>query len=180
MSNRRMFWVVPVLLLGAAVVVAGETAELGGVVADLKWKSLDGKEVSLGALRKTDKEAGKVVVVHFWSYKCPSGKRILDEVKAMAEACEKNGMAFIGVCAYGESEAELKAFAEKNGISYTLCCDEGKTGTNTLGAKVVTATYVLDREGKLVYRGGWAKAMDAAGEANEGKEVSVKETKPAG
>lgn len=176
----KRWLMVPALLLGAAMVWGGDVAELGKVAPDLKWKTLDGKEVSLSDLRKSDKEEGKVVVIHFWSYKCPSGKVILDQVKAMAEECEKKGMVFVGICAYGESEAELKAFAEKNGIEYALCFDVGKAGAKGLGAKVVTATYVLDKEGNLVYRGGWEKAMDAASATNDGKEVEVKETKPSG
>lgn len=163
--------------LALSCLAQDDPAELGKVVADLVLKDLNGKELKLSDFRKPE---GKPLIVHFWSYKCPSGRAILEEIKKLAEKCEKEGVAFLGLCAYGESEEQLRKFSDKERLSYTLCYDAGKKGAKLFGAKVVTATYVLDREGKLVYRGAWDKAWSAAAAAKEGKEVEVKETTPKG
>jgi len=165
-----MEWILAATLL----LCDDEKAELGKVVPELLLKDLTGKEVKLSELR------GKAVLIHFWSYKCPSGTRILSEVRELAEKCEKDGVVFFGICSYGESEAQLKKFAEKEQVKYPLCFDSQKKGAKLFGAEVVTTSYVLDKEGKLVYRGAWDKAWDAAAAAKEGKEVEVKETKAKG
>jgi peroxiredoxin len=155
-------------------------AELGKVVPDLSWKNLQGKEVSLASFRKTSESAGKPLLLVFWSYKCPSGKALLSQVEEAAAKSEKEGIGFIGICSYGESEADLKKFAEERGLRYTLCFDEGLKGAKLFDAKVVTAAVVLDRDGKLAYRGAWNKAWDAAAALAAGREVEVKETKAFG
>ncbi len=160
--------------------VPDEPAELGKVVPDLSLKDVNGKDLRLSDFRKSDKAEGKPLLVLFWSYKCPSGRVILEDVKKLAERCEKEGVAFLGLCAYGESEEQIKKYSDKERLTYTLCYDAGKKGTKLFGAKVVTASYVLDREGKLVYRGAWDKAWDAAAAVKAGKEVEVKETTPKG
>ncbi|MBI2900035.1 MAG: TlpA family protein disulfide reductase [Planctomycetes bacterium] len=156
------------------------TVEWDKVVPDLALKTLEGKDLKLSDFRKSEKAEGKVLIVHFWSYKCPSGNRILADVKALAEKCEKEGVGFVGICAYGETEEQLRKFAQENDLKYPLCFDTDKKGAKLFGAKVVTFTCVLDREGKLVYRGAWEKAWDAAAAAKDGKEVKERETKAKG
>lgn len=165
-----------ILALALSVSAVDEKAELGKVVPDLVLKDLAGKEIKLSDFRK---DGGKVVLVHFWSYKCPSGAKIMDKVRTLAEKCGTD-VQFIGICSYGESEADLKKYAEESGIKYTLCYDTDKKGAKLFDAKVVTASYVLDKEGKLVYRGNPDKVWDAVEAAKNGKEVAEKETKAKG
>lgn len=151
-----------------------EKAELNKACPDLTVKDLAGKEIKLSELK------GKVVMIHFWSYKCPSGKAILADLKEKAAKCEKEGIVFVGVCAYGETQDQLKKFHADNEIAYTLCFDDGYRATKLFDAKVVTSTYILDKEGKLVYRAGWEGAMDAALAANQGKAIEKNDTKAKG
>ncbi len=171
------------LTLGCALLTStsGEDkAELGKVVPDLTFKDLSGKEFKLSDFRKNEKSEGKVVHLVFWSYKCPSGAKIMADLKALSEKCEKEGVVFVGLCAYGESEDQLKKYADQNDVKYPLCFDTDKKGAKLFDAKVVTASFVLDREGKLVYRGAWGKAWAATEATLAGKEVAEKETKAKG
>lgn len=152
----------------------GEKAELNKACPDFTVKDLAGKEWKLSDLK------GKIVVVNFWSYKCPSGKKIHGEIKEGVAKLEEAGIVYIGVCAYGETADELKKFQTNNDLKYTLCFDEGYKATKLFDAKVVTSTYILDKEGKLVYRAAWQGSVDAALALKEGKAIEKNDTKAAG
>jgi peroxiredoxin len=166
--------------LAALLCLDGEKAELGKTCPDLALKDLSGKEVKLSDFRKSDKTEGKIVLVTFWSYKCPSGAAIMKDVAAAAEKCEKEGIAFVGICAYGETEDQIRKYVEREQVKYALCFDTNYAGTKLFDAKVVTASYVLDREGKLVYRGSWDQALNAALAAKDGKAIEKNDTKAKG
>lgn len=131
-----------------------DRAELGKVCPDVALKTLDGKEIKLSDFRKADGKDGSVVLVVFWSFKCPDGAGILPALKEKFPELEKQGIQFVGVCSYGEPEDKIKDFVAKNEIKYTLCYDSGCAIAKVLGAKVATAALVLDTEGKVVYTGG--------------------------
>src|SRR5262245_18644607 len=59
-------------VLLAGVMVSADDLKLGDVVADLQFKTLDGKDVNLADFRG---DKGKVVVIYFESDKCPSAIR---------------------------------------------------------------------------------------------------------
>lgn len=163
-----------------------DAVALGGVVPDFSLPAPgSGDAVSFAALRKGADGATVPVVVSFWSYKCPSGKSSMKRYAALAEAAAKKGARFVGVCSYGESAGDIAKYAKDNGIGYTLGVDADTKVADIFGAQAVTATYVVDKDGKLVYRGSlgdedapWPeKALD---EAMAGKPVSKAETRPTG
>jgi peroxiredoxin len=131
-----------------------DKAELGKICPDIALKDLAGKEIKLSEFRKADGKDGSVVLIVFWSYKCPDGAGILPILKEKMPELDKQGIKFVGVCSYGEPEDKIKEFAEKNEIKYTLCYDNGLAAAKALGARVATAALVLDAEGKVQYIGG--------------------------
>jgi len=171
----------------AGLVVAAaddEKAELGKPVPKFALKTADGKtEVSIEQFRKSEKREGKIVAVHFWSFKCPSGNKALGEVKKFADFCKGKGVEFLAICSYGESPEELEKFRQENKIDYPLLMDEECTVAELFGAKVVTSSYVIGPDGVLLYAGGFRGSRkekngveEALKEVLDGKEVSRKET----
>jgi peroxiredoxin len=167
------------LLAALTVIAAQDRAELGKVCPDLTLKAIDGQEFKLADLRKSEGKEGSIVVVTFWSYKCPTGEGVMDKWSEAHEALGKIGAKLLGVCTYGESVDELKKYAADHGIAYPLIHDpEGKLA-RFFGAKVVTHSVVLDPEGKVVYVGGvWRKVkedtydfLSAAQDCRAGKEL---------
>lgn len=165
-------------LLAAALCVAlfaDEKPEVGKVVADIKMKSTEGKEIKLGDFRadKEKKAAGSITVVYFWSYKCPTGKPVIASVKDFQEkvAGEKSGVKLICIASYGESADDVTTYAKDNSLSHTFCHDGDKALAKVFGAKQVNTTFVMDPEGKLVFRGGFEGNAEAAVKAiKDGKE----------
>lgn len=150
---------------------------LGEVVPDVSFKAYDGKEYKLADFRdnKEKKFDGQVVVVYFHSEKCPA-QIAIDTVKKYADAWKdpKNGVKFLAFFAYGhDNEKRIGEFIEENKLSYTCAWDTEKKLRNHFGAKQVNMTFVLDKTGKLIYRGGFIETKKG------GKETVVEAVKAA-
>jgi peroxiredoxin len=156
-----------------ATVFADDKPEVGKVVADLAIKSMDGKEIKLSDFRanKEKKAEGSITVIYFWSYKCPSGAPVLPKVKEFVEkvAGEKSGVQFVAISAYGEKADDVTKYVKDNEIKYTLSHDGEKAIAKALAVKQVNTTFVMDRDGKLIYRGGFDDAEAAVKAIKEGK-----------
>ena len=59
----------------------------------------------------------------------------------------------------GEPRAKVDAFVRRRGLRYTQVLDEDFRLADALGQRDVPATLVIDRNGKIVYRG---DALDRA------------------
>ena len=154
---RNPYWLSLALIvaLGVGAAEAQEkVAEIGKVVKDESLTLLDGKKASLSDYRNDEKgEGGKIVVLTFWSYKCPTGKRMMERNEKLAEYCRENDVVFLGVSSYGESKEQVKKYSDENKISYPIAFDGDQSITKTLGATCVSTTAILDKDGKLVYYG---------------------------
>ena len=160
-----------ILLLAAALT-------LGAAVPDFSARAIDGgAEIKLSDLRKGEEGKSVPVVVTIWSFKCPSGAASMDKYKALAEATEKKGGKFLGLCSYGESAQKIAAFAKEKGITYRLVADDDTKAAAVFDAQAVTETYVIDKDGKLAYHGNLEGAEAALDDILAGKPVSKAETK---
>src|SRR6185503_11106850 len=128
---------------------------LGAAVPDFTLKTTAGKETSFASLRAAGVDGATVpVVVAFWSYTCPSGAAAMDRYAELAAATEKKGGRFVAICCHGETAAQIDAYAKEHGIKYPIWVDPKGAAIDTFGVKVVTSTFVVDKDGKLVYKGG--------------------------
>jgi len=162
---------VAVALLGLFALAAASKDELklGEPVPDAAMKDYDGKEFKLSDFRAdaAAKREGQVVVVYFQSEKCPAAV-LPSEVRKVASAWSdpKAGVKFIAVYAYPHDTQETIAkFIKDNQLAYTNVWDTDKKLRDHFGAKQVNTTFVLNKEGKLVYRG-------AFGAVNKKREVT--------
>lgn len=180
-----------VVAVGALVALAlaqdSQTVKLGEICPPLTLSTVEGeKEIKLEDFRKKEGSEGQIVVVTFWSFKCPSGEAALPDLKKIYEYAKEKNVVFLGICSYGESAAELAKYAKDNGIPYPLLYDGKTAAAKLFAAKVVTASYILDRDGRCVYKGAYKGRRDSAAlfealkEVVEGKEVTVKETQARG
>lgn len=186
------------LLAPAAALIAGTAFPQdrpgdfgpGKVLPGLKLKKVDSDEkfdFEDCRRKKGEEDGGKIVVVTFWSFKCPTGKASMDRFREIYNFCKENGVEFVGICSYGESAEELKAYKKKHRIEYTLVVDEDQAAARAFGARVVTESYILDRDGRCLYRGALASSRrvkralrEALEEILAGKEVTVKRTRARG
>ena len=155
--------------------------KLGEVVPDVSFKAYDGKEYKLSDFRDDaeKKTEGQVVVVYFQSEKCPAAidpavvKKITDPWNDA-----KAGVKFLALYAYGhDTEKNIEKFIKANGLPYVNAWDGERKLRDHFGAKQVNTTYVLDKAGKLIYRGGFAVMKGTKNATSETVVEAVKAAK---
>jgi len=162
---------------------------LGAVVPDVAMKAYDGKEYKLSDFRADaeKKREGQVVVVYFQSEKCPAAidPDVIKKTTA-AWADPKADVKFLAVYAYPhDTEKNIEKYIKKNKLAYPCSFDSEKKLRDHFGAKQVNTTYVLDKDGKLVYRGGFTSkdhdfVVEAVKAAKDGSEPPKSDQKFAG
>jgi peroxiredoxin len=112
---------------------------------------LDGKETSL-----TD-FLGEVILVNNWATWCPPCREEMPEFKAFYEAHKDEGFQVIAIEA-GESEAEVRSFAEMQGLDFIILLDPENQSLITFQYSSLPSSWVIDRNGNL--RLAWLGAIN--------------------
>jgi cytochrome oxidase Cu insertion factor (SCO1/SenC/PrrC family) len=148
---------------------APTVAEVGQLAPDFRLKDLDGKEIQLASLR------GKIVVLEWFNPQCPYVQRshtkgsLVGTAKRHVDA----GVAWLAINsgAPGKQGHDPAANAEALkawGLPHSVLRDEEGTVGKTYGATNTPNMFVIDKDGKLVYRGAIDNSPDAEGGAPEG------------
>lgn len=103
---------------------------------------------------------GHVALVSFWATWCSACEKELDALNRLAARTAARGDALVLGVAVGESRATVDAFVRQRGLRYPQVLDEDFRLADALGQRDVPATLVIDRSGRIVYRG---DALDGAG-----------------
>jgi peroxiredoxin len=124
-------------------------------VPSVPLAALDGTATDLGTVVR-----GRAALVSLWATWCEA---CVDETTALNQLEERSRPSddalVVGV-AVGESRQTVGAFAETHRLDYLLFVDETFRMVDALGERKVPATLVIDRHGRIVFRGG---ALDRAG-----------------
>ena len=99
---------------------------------------------------------GKVVLVEFWTYECINCIHVMPHVKQWHQRYHDQGLVVVGVHTpeYDEERvaANVKAAIERFGIQYPVAQDNGYGTWDAYGNRFWPAMYLVDRDGKIVYR----------------------------
>ena len=167
MTNKRFGFMAALLAVGALNVAAfgeepakGQPAPAAGAqglvgkpAPDFTGIDVEGKEIKLSDHK------GKIVVVEWFSSKCPFCKIHLKEKKTMQNTLAKfagKDVAWIAVDSNVAEIAkpdEIKSFAKEVGVSYPIIIDaDGRIG-HSFGAKTTPHMFVIDKTGIIAYEG---------------------------
>jgi thiol-disulfide isomerase/thioredoxin len=179
-----------------------EPLKVGATVPEtLALKDLDGKASTFKDLR------GKVVIVHFWSDRCPAevhgdpitlalektyaGKDVV--ILAINSNQNELGAEPAKDADFSKQYPNLRKKSKEAGFTHRIVADHGNLLSSAFQAKSTPHCFVIDQKGVLRYagaldddpgetKGDAAKVYvrDAADALLAGKEVEVKETKPYG
>ncbi|PAU65166.1 thioredoxin [Pseudomonas sp. PIC25] len=98
----------------------------------------------------------KVVLVEFWTYSCINCIRVLPYVKEWHEKYRDKGLVVIGVhtpeYGYEKNLGNLQTAVKRFGITYPVAQDNGYRTWDAYGNQYWPALYLIDREGRIVYR----------------------------
>ncbi len=130
----------------------------GAVFPDFQEKDLDGKPLSVSGLK------GKVVLIDFWATWCGPCVQELPNVLAAYEKYHGQGFEVIGISLDSDRD-KLTSFIKEKKMAWPQYFD-GKSWQSKLGTKYgvnsIPATYLLDKEGKIIASGLRGDALDAA------------------
>ena len=171
---------------------SAEGAQVGQAAPDFTLKDQDGKTVKLSDLK------GKVVVLEWFNQGCPYVVKHYKTTKTMNTTADKykgQDVVWLAINTTGKTDAENKETAQAWNINRPILNDTTTSVAQAYGAKATPTMYVIDKEGKLAYKGAIdddpseaaekgdkavnyvAKALD---EIAKGETVSTSETKPYG
>jgi thiol-disulfide isomerase/thioredoxin len=122
-------------------------------IANAEFKLLDG-----GTFKLTENK-GKVVLINLWATWCGPCRKEMPELVAMQEKYRDKNFIIVGLDTDPEPEAEIKEFAKKMNLNYTLGWAERDdvVAFFKLGQMDgIPQSFLINKEGNLVgiYQGG--------------------------
>jgi peroxiredoxin len=194
--TRSTLLAIPLVFgLAASAAWAGGALSIGAGIpmADVKMKSVDGKELSLADVKQAQ---GTLVV--FTCNHCPFAKMWETRIVELGNAYAAKGVGVVAVNANDPKVAEEDSFevmqqrAKDRGMQFPYVVDATSNLARAFGATKTPEAFLFDKDGKLVYHGtiddnGQEAAKvekpylkDALDAVVAGKDVAVKETKSIG
>ena len=115
------------------------------LASEFVLKDIDGKEYRLSQYR------GKVVVVNFWATWCPPCREEMPSMERAYEKLKKSGILILAIN-IGEDEDAIFKFTADYPVSFPLLMDQDSRVINQWPVTALPTTYVVDPEGRIVYR----------------------------
>ena len=137
----KMGWFTGALLLSQTALA---DVSRGKPAADFRLPGLDGKQVSLGALK------GKVVLIDFWASWCGPCKQELPELQKLKQSYAGKGVEFVTVN-IDKERANAASMASSLKLTLTVALDpEGKVAEKYEPPTMPTS-YIVDKGGVVRY-----------------------------
>jgi len=142
---KRTSTLMIVLLMTVAGLIG---ADVGDRVGDLSLTDAEGKVHSLSGY------SGKVVVLAFWSFKCPVALAYDERMRDLNGKYSGRDVVFLAVSSnVNETAVEIRRNAANLKLPYPVLMDaEGELAAR-LGATFSPSVFILDRGGVVRYQG---------------------------
>lgn len=117
----------------------------GDEAPDFTVEMLDGSKQTLSALR------GKVVLVTFWATWCPPCRQEMAHMQeGVIDHFAGKDLVVIPI-SRGETRATVESFIKRMGYTFPVGLDHDKSIYLKYATNYVPRSFVIDREGKVVY-----------------------------
>ena len=130
--------------------------ELGAAVELPALSDLDGQPVSAWMQSNGDAStsAPRCTVLFFLGTECPLVKLYASRMEELAQEFSPQGVSLVGVASNIQDDSdELRAFAAEFKLSFPIVKDEACRLADRVGATRTPQVVVLDRKGRIRYRG---------------------------
>jgi peroxiredoxin len=157
------------MLTALLVVLAADPAKVGAPAPDFALPDLDGKTVKLSEYK------GKTVVLEWFNPECPFVRASHTKGSLVGEAKKHTGKGIVWLAINSGAPGKQGAGAEKSrtglktyGLEHPVLLDESGAVGRQYGATNTPHMFVIDKTGKLVYRGAIDNSPDGEGESPQG------------
>jgi peroxiredoxin len=143
-----------VVAIGCGATPAAPPSNATGVssLPGVPLVALTGEQVEITKLAR-----GRVALVSLWATWCDACQKEMDALNRL-DAKSGTDAVVIGV-AVGEERGKVADFARRRGLRYAQLVDPDFAFADALGQRRLPATLVVDRQGRIVFRG---DALDVA------------------
>ena len=125
-----------------------QIAEVGSKVDNFQLVDVDGNSRSLQSY------SGKIVVLVFWSFKCPVSLEYRDRMEELQDKYGGRGVSVLGVSSgSNEAAAEIRANISNLQIKTPVLLDTEGILAEKLGATHTPSVFILDGSSILRYKG---------------------------
>jgi thiol-disulfide isomerase/thioredoxin len=121
---------------------------------DFRLEAVNGPPVHLTGL------GGRLMFLNFWATWCKPCRREMPAMERLHRAYRDRGLAVVAVN-FRESREEVKAFLEEMGLSFAAPLDLDGRVTRAYGVRALPATYLVDRDGKILWKAQGPREWDA-------------------
>jgi peroxiredoxin len=138
---RLLRTVVLMLIVSSMFVLPAIAAKVNTPAPDFTLKDLDGRTVSLKALK------GKVVFLNFWATNCPPCIAEIPDLNSLSREYKNSGLVVLGV-SIDPSEKPVREMVKKLKMEYPVMMDSSRdVYFDTYGLFGLPVTVLIDRNG---------------------------------
>jgi thiol-disulfide isomerase/thioredoxin len=162
MGHRLPLLIAVVVVAGACGVPETPVASAPELVPAVALETLAGDHTEVARLA-----GGRVALVSLWATWCVACAREMDALNRLEAKTASGRDAVVIAVDVGEERGKVAEFARRWGLRYAQLVDRDFAFADALGQRRVPATLVVDRRGRIVYRGDAldAKSLDALRDA---------------
>ncbi|THF62131.1 TlpA disulfide reductase family protein [Pseudothauera rhizosphaerae] len=114
---------------------------------DVAFTTLQGETLRTADLR------GQVVLVNFWATTCTTCVKEMPELVRTHEKFAPRGYRTIAVAMDYDPPAQVKAYAERTGLPFTVALDaRGEVARAFEGVRLTPTTFLIDKRGQIVQK----------------------------
>ncbi len=136
------------VLLFAAIALSSPGSVIGTKLENFQLPDSSGKVRSLNDYR------GKIVILCFWSFKCPVSLTYDRRLGKLQQQYSGKGVVVLGIDSNSDETAEaVQKNAAGLGLSYPILLDSQGTLADRLGATHNPSVFILDRDFVVRYEG---------------------------
>ena len=112
---------------------------IGKPAPDFAFQTLEGHQTSLSSLK------GNTVILNFWATRCSPCRTEMTFIQQVHDEGQSKGLVLLAIN-IGESPAQVGAFMQSQGFSFTVILDTEGVLAGQYGVQAIPTTFFIDPE----------------------------------